>query len=130
MNIIRKISILLILLIGITGIISAEDSYYTYNRSQNINHLEAIQNANRAIAKEVLPAIVSIDVVNIIEKQSNGNLFSSPLEFFFGRPEQKNNDERKPEIQEFRSTAMGSGVIVRKDDTKHPLYPCRYTCKN
>ncbi|MCK5153037.1 MAG: Do family serine endopeptidase [Spirochaetales bacterium] len=113
---IKKIFSILILILAITGIISAESNYYTYSRSQNINHLEAIQNANREIAKAVLPAVVSIDVVNIIERQNNGNLFSSPLEFFFGRPEQNKDNERKPETQEFRSTAMGSGVIVRKDN--------------
>lgn len=114
MNIRKTFIIFLILIIGITGFMSAESNYYTYNRSQNTNHLEAIQNANREIAKAILPAVVSIDVVNIIERQNNGNLFSSPLEFFFGRPEQNKDNERKPETQEYRSTAMGSGVIVRK----------------
>ncbi len=116
MNKRKALSLILILMIGITGSIFAESNYYTYNRSQTINHLEAIQNTYREIANEVLPTVVSIDVVNIIKRQNNGNLFTSPLEFFFGRPEQDKNNERKPEMQEFRSTAMGSGVIVRKED--------------
>jgi Do/DeqQ family serine protease len=115
--ILRKIiSIVLILFSILAGTLSADSNYYTYNRSQNINHLEAIQNANREIAKRVLPAIVSIDVVNIIERKSNGNLFSSPLEFFFGRPDPNKDNDKEPQVQEFRSTAMGSGVIVRKDN--------------
>ncbi len=116
MNKRKVLSLLLILIIGITGIISAESNYYTYNRSENINHLEAIQNANREIAKEVLPAIVSIDVVNIIERQSNRGMFSSPFDLFFGRPAPNKESEKESETQEFRSAAMGSGVIVRKDN--------------
>ena len=112
----KALSLILVLLIGITGLISAENNYYTYNRSQNINHLESIQNANREIAKTVLPTIVAIDVVNIIERQNNGNMFSSPLEFFFGKPEENKDNKREPETKEFRSTAMGSGVIVKKEN--------------
>jgi Do/DeqQ family serine protease len=113
MNIRKLLSILLILLIGISGTIFAKEGYYTYNRSQNINNLEVIQNTNRRIAKEVLPAIVSINVVNIIERKGNSGRFSSPFDFFFGQP---SPDKESDEIQEFRSAAMGSGVIVRKDN--------------
>lgn len=120
MNKRKVLSLILVILISITGIISAENNYYTYNRSQNINHLEAIQNANREIAKTVLPTIVAIDVVNIIERRNNRNLFTSPLEFFFGRPEENGDEGKEPETQEFRSTAMGSGVIVKKD--KNTVY--------
>lgn len=114
----RKFLVLFLLLIIVsTAYLSAETDYYTYSRSQTINSLEAIQNTNRYIAKKVLPAIVSIDVVNIIERQSNSNMFSSPFEFFFGRPDPNPNKEKEsePEMQKFRSKAMGSGVIVRKD---------------
>ena len=101
---------------GITGTIFPESGYYTYNRAENINNLEVIQNTNRRIAKEVLPAIVSIDVVNIIERKGNSGMFSSPFDLFFGKPSPDKDSEKEPEIQEFRSAAMGSGVIVRKDN--------------
>ena len=106
--------LLLVIMLAAVLSLSAEDGYYTYSRSQNINNLEAIQNANRRLAKEVLPAIVSIDVVNIIERPTT-TMFSSPFDLFFGRPEQNKDKNGEPETQEFRSKAMGSGVIVKKD---------------
>jgi len=113
----HKFSFLLLLTMLATVVsLSADSGYYTYSRSQNPNSLEAIQSTNRQIAKEVLPTVVSIDVVNIIERQSGSNLFSSPFDLFFGRPEPNKDKDSEPEIQEFRSTAMGSGVIVRKDN--------------
>lgn len=107
--------LLLVIMLAAVLSLSADNDYYTYSRSQNINNLEVIQNANRRIAKEVLPAIVSIDVVNIIERQTT-TMFSSPFDFFFGRPEQNKDKNNEPETREFRSKAMGSGVIVRKDN--------------
>ncbi|MCK5197716.1 MAG: trypsin-like peptidase domain-containing protein, partial [Spirochaetales bacterium] len=106
--------LLLVIMLAAVLSLSAEDGYYTYSRSQNINNLEAIQNANRRLAKEVLPAIVSIDVVNIIERQTT-TMFSSPFDLFFGRPNPDRGKDSEPETQEFRSKAMGSGVIVKKD---------------
>ncbi len=112
----KILSIFLIMFIATAGIVSAESNYYTYSRSQNANGLEAMQKANRQIAKEILPVVVSIDVVSIVERQTRSNMFSSPFEFFFGRPDpNKDNEQKAPETQEFRSAAMGSGVIVKKD---------------
>ncbi len=102
------------MIIATATVLSADSGYYTYSRSQNPNSLEAIQNTNRQIAKEVLPAIVSIDVVSIIERQTATNMFPSPFDLFFGRPNPNENSE--PKTQEFRSRAMGSGVIVQKDN--------------
>ena len=116
MNLKKNLSIFLILFLAAAGIVSAESNYYTYSRSQSPNGLEAIQKANRQIAKEILPVVVSIDVVSIVERQTTSNMFSSPFEFFFGRPDpNKGNEQKPPETQEFRSAAMGSGVIVKKD---------------
>ena len=111
MRIRKTVIILLIMLTAAAVILPADSGYYTYSRSQNPNSLEAIQNTNRRIAKEVLPAIVSIDVVNIIERQSNSNMFSSPFDFFFGRPDPNKDNDKEPEKQEFRSAMEDMDIV-------------------
>ncbi len=111
----RKFLVILFsLIIATATILSADNGYYTYSRSETPNSLEAIQSANRQIAKEILPAIVSIDVISIVERQTSGNMFSSPFDLFFGRPSPERDKNNEPQTQEFRSKALGSGVIVRK----------------
>ena len=108
-NKIIKISVLLILMLSMTGSLYAQD----VDRSKDgIAALESIQSSFRAVARKVIPAVVKVDVVDIIKQPARS--FGSPFDFFFRRPD----SSRTPEEQEFRRPGLGSGVIVRKTDNK------------
>jgi serine protease Do len=69
--------------------------------------LEAIQNQNRYVAQQVLPVVVEVNVVDIIQQNTQA---ISPFSFFFG-PQGNNTQPR-----EFRQQGLGSGVIVARDN--------------
>jgi Do/DeqQ family serine protease len=66
--------------------------------------LEHMQDAFRAIADDVVPVVVSINVNDIT---SNEN----PWDYFFQDPEQ---DDGSPKEKDFERYGMGSGIIVEK----------------
>lgn len=70
--------------------------------------VEALQSANRAVAAQVLPSIVEIDVVKTV---TNSSQSINPFEYFFG---QGNSTP-----QQYQSKGLGSGVIVRKIGSKY-----------
>ncbi len=71
-----------------------------------IEQAEAVQTAFRSIAKNVLPAVVEIDVVEGGQKTPDKNQTPQfPFDFFFG-PD--SNPEQYPQ------EGLGSGVIVRR----------------
>jgi len=80
--------------------------------------LETTQSAFRQIAKEVLPTVVEVNVVDTVKAPSvsplNGNLF----QFFFGSPLRKPQqlDQQRP--QELQQRGLGSGIMVRQDGDK------------
>lgn len=73
----------------------------------------AYQSAFRRVAQEVLPVVVSIDVVDVV--QQTVPTIRSPFEFFFGPRDEK---QTTPETQELRRTGLGSGVMVRRAGDK------------
>ena len=94
------------------------DGYTTYNvmnRTGN-NLLEALQNANRQVAEETLPVVVSIDVTSTIRFRNPR--YTSPFEAFeyFFRDKQKPESpkEDEPSYTERQQRGEGSGIIVEK----------------
>ncbi|MDR0402452.1 MAG: Do family serine endopeptidase [Treponema sp.] len=76
---------------------------------------ENLQTAFRAISDKVLPSVVELKTVSI-RRQQIPNFNGIPWEFFFGRPNERNEE------REFRSQGLGSGIIVRKSaDTYYAL---------
>lgn len=72
--------------------------------TDSLSVVQALQTNFRSISSNVLPAVVEVDVKTKTKSQSY-NPFKD-LPFFFGMPD---DDER-----EYESSALGSGVIVRK----------------
>ena len=64
------------------------------------------QQVFRQVAKEVLPVVVEVNVVDVVQAQQP----QSPFEFFFG-PEGGQDGEQR----EFKRQGLGSGVTVRRD---------------
>lgn len=80
--------------------------------SETISFLEGLQKANRNIAQAILPAVVTLDVVETKTVDSSGaNGFPW---FFFGNPRQKEEGEDSTPQREYKAEGLGSGVIVRK----------------
>lgn len=75
--------------------------------SQALSVIEALQVANRAVSAEVLPAVIEVDVVETKTRQVM-NMNGFPFNFFFG-------DGLEEQSQEYETSGLGSGVIVRKN---------------
>jgi len=83
--------------------------------------IEAMQNINRNVADITLPAVVEINVVEVIRQQVSGN-YLSPWDFFgrnfpFGNP--NDNQSREPQEREYRKQGLGSGVLVEHKNNKY-----------
>ena len=103
---------ILVLLLALVGF-GASSSLYAdvYGSAANgLQSLESIQSSFRAVAQKVIPAVVEIDVVDVIKRP----VMTNPFEFFFG-PQGQN---QAPKEQEFKQYGLGSGVIVRRDGSK------------
>ncbi len=103
---------ILVLLVALVGF-GASSSLYAdvYGSAANgLQSLESIQSSFRAVAQKVIPAVVEIDVVDVIKRP----VMTNPFEFFFG-PQGQN---QAPKEQEFKQYGLGSGVIVRRDGSK------------
>ena len=75
--------------------------------------LKGLQEEFRKVARESLPVVVSLDVVDVVEREIRSP--QSPFDFFFGRPnQQRNQDQEEPQTREYRQEGLGSGVIVQK----------------
>jgi len=75
---------------------------------------EAEEGTFAAVAEQVLPVVVDVDVVEVVEPETEG---FSPFDFFFGPDER---EDFAPE--EFERPGIGSGVIVRQQgDTVYVL---------
>lgn len=71
----------------------------------------AFQERTRTLAREILPVVVEVNVVNVVTQRLPGG---SPFDFFFGNPNQNN----EPREREQRQQGLGSGVIVAQTDGK------------
>jgi Do/DeqQ family serine protease len=78
---------------------------------------ESLQDAFRSISDRVKPSVVELKTVSVRRQQSPRNN-GIPWEFFFG-PNGPGQDDGG---REFRSSGLGSGILVRKDkDTYYVL---------
>ncbi|EFW37895.1 peptidase Do [Treponema phagedenis F0421] len=78
-----------------------------------VSLLEGLQGAYRQVTSAVLPAVVTLDVVETRKVRVQDPFSDGFPWFFFGNPE--NRDEKnEPKEREFRAEGLGSGVIVRK----------------
>lgn len=100
----RSVIPLTVLLLGATlmpVIAQSED--------ESLAIMEAYQATLRRVANAVLPVVVEIDVVERVTRQVRP--IPSPLEFFFGRPNQENE---QTQTREYEQRGIGSGIIVRR----------------
>ncbi len=77
---------------------------------------QALQNTFRGISSQVLPAVVEVDVTETTRVQTF-NPFKD-LPFFFGYPNDENDEEDNKNYRERQSQGLGSGVIVRAEGKK------------
>jgi len=78
---------------------------------------EELQTAFHAVSEKVLPSVVLLNTVSVRRQQGPG-FNGIPWEFFFG-PRERGQDGQE---REYRSTGLGSGIIVRfKDGTYYIL---------
>lgn len=74
------------------------------------NIVESLQSAFRSISTSVLPSVVEVDVTETKTVQTNP-LSQLPF-FFFGMPE--NEDQNQTQPKKYEQQGLGSGVIVRR----------------
>jgi serine protease Do len=113
----RQRIVLTILVLLLTAGVSAFGQVDSLSRGLYIasgagQGLRGIQDEFRRVANTSLPAVVSLDVVDVVERQVGTP--RSPFDFFFGRPGTPEQDQEEPQTQEFRQEGLGSGVIVQK----------------
>lgn len=89
--------------------LSAQES----SADREMEVVQAYQNTLRRVSQEVLPVVVEVDTVRTVSRQTRE--MPSPLEFFFGRPE---SDNGEPETREFEQRGIGSGILVRREDSQ------------
>ena len=74
--------------------------------------VEALQNSFRSISAALLPAVVEVDVTET--KTMEADPFENFRFFFFGNPNQRNDDEDGRKKRKYEQKGLGSGVIVRR----------------
>lgn len=74
---------------------------------------ESLQAATRSVSERVLPMVVEIKTVEV-KKQAAPQFNGVPWEFFFGTPDQ-GQDNGGGQEREYRSQGLGSGIIARHD---------------
>ncbi|MCQ2602141.1 MAG: Do family serine endopeptidase, partial [Treponema sp.] len=80
----------------------------------SLSVVEALQDVNRSISREVLPSVVEIDVTETRTRSKNP--FGDTPFFFFGSPQ----NDFGPDT--YQTQGLGSGVIIRKSgDTYYVL---------
>lgn len=80
--------------------------------SESLSFLEGMQKANRNVTQAILPAVVTLDVVETKTVDSSG-ANSFPW-FFFGNPGKNEEGSDPSPKREYKAEGLGSGVIVRK----------------
>jgi Do/DeqQ family serine protease len=77
-----------------------------------IDALEVMQNANREVARRVLPVVVEIGVTDVVKRKAPED--RNPFEFFFYFGPDGPKEGRPPKEREFRLHGLGSGIIVKR----------------
>ena len=74
--------------------------------------VEALQNSFRSISTALLPAVVEVDVTET--KTMDADPFENFRFFFFGNPNQGNDENDGGKKRKYEQKGLGSGVIVRR----------------
>lgn len=83
------------------------------DKNAAISIVEALQTTFRSVSETLLPAVVEVDVTETKTYNDPFGGMSSPFEWFFGNPNQGNENKKQ---REYESKGLGSGVIVRHSD--------------
>ena len=94
----------------------AQSTKKSTDESQALSIVEAMQTTFRSVSEKMLPAVVEVDITETKTYTNPFGGFSSPFEFFFGTPDSDDSekDGKKGNTQEYQTSGLGSGVIVRK----------------
>lgn len=106
-----------LLLVGIAGTLSAQSEG---PGPQGLAALRTTQNAFRSIAKEILPTVVEVNVVDTVTSPTSPFRFNNrnPFQFFFGVPSPNDRQPNQTPQQQFQQRGLGSGIMVRQDGDK------------
>lgn len=92
---------------------------------ESVQLLERLQNANRQVTAEVLPSVVTLDVVETRKVRVRDPFGGFPW-FFFRGPEGPgagpgggSGNKGEAEEREYKTEGLGSGVIVKKTGKTH-----------
>ncbi len=86
------------------------------------NSKEDVYFSFSGITKKVLPAVVELDVVEVVRQETTPFNFFNPFDFFFGGGRGGDNGKREKTYKEFERPGLGSGIIIRQDgDTVYVL---------
>jgi len=120
---IKKLLVSGIAVLSVTGLFADPARKSNMSAAQALSVVEAFQTTFRSISDSLLPAVVEVDVTETKTYVDPFQDFSSPFEFFFGRPNQDDNSDKskdKNKKREYEQKGLGSGVIVRR--TGNTLY--------
>ena len=74
------------------------------------------------ITKKVLPAVVELDVVEVVRQETTPFNFFNPFDFFFGGGRGGDNGKKEKTYKEYERPGLGSGIIIKQDgDTVYVL---------
>ncbi|MCL2007713.1 MAG: Do family serine endopeptidase [Treponema sp.] len=74
---------------------------------------ESMQRVLNAVSDRVLPSVVEVNTVSVQRQRQAPGFDGIPWDFFFGPPGERGGEDNRD--REFRSRAMGSGIIIRQD---------------
>ncbi|MGP1457737.1 MAG: Do family serine endopeptidase [Treponema sp.] len=95
---------------GTAGTAYAETAVKT--DAADLRVVEALQNSFRSISTGLLPAVVEVDVTET--KTMDADPFENFRFFFFGNPNQRNEEGEGGKKRKYEQKGLGSGVIVRR----------------
>lgn len=103
---------------GNAATVFAQTKDVTTQNLDSTKTLEAMQDAFRCVAENILPCVVEVDVTE--KKTVQASPFDAFPWFFFGEPDTDTNPKGKQ--REYEQSGLGSGVIVRRaGDTVYVL---------
>ena len=76
---------------------------------------ENLQTAFQAVSDKVLPSVVEVKTV-MVQRQQTPNMNGIPWDFFFGPRGGEGQDQSPGQDREYRSQALGSGIVIRYDN--------------
>lgn len=108
----------LVLALAFAAMISAsvfgQSSKKTSDEAQALSVVQAMQTTFRSVSEKLLPSVVEVDITETKTYTNPFGNYTSPFDFFFGNPNSNDKDDKKGNTQEYQTSGLGSGVIVRK----------------